>query len=123
MNIGERIKILRKQQKLKQTDLAKMTNLSKQTIYKYENNLVANIPSYNIEKIAFALNITPSHLQGWDEKEKDLINNGEELISYLFELKNRPEMKMLFSISKKCTKEEVEQTVRIIEALRNNENK
>ena len=42
----------------------------------------------------------------------------QELQEYLEELRTRPEMKMLFSLSKKATKEEVEQAVRIIEALR-----
>ena len=42
----------------------------------------------------------------------------EELAEYLEELKNRSEMRMLFKLSKGATKEEVEQAVRIIEALR-----
>lgn len=46
--------------------------------------------------------------------------NGE-LAEYLEELKNREEMRMLFKLSKGCTKEEVEQAVRIIEALRKND--
>lgn len=41
-----------------------------------------------------------------------------ELSDYLEELKNRPELRMLFKLSKQATKEEVEQAVRIIEALR-----
>lgn len=41
-----------------------------------------------------------------------------ELQEYLDYLKNRPELKMLFSVSKDATKEDVEKAVRIIEALR-----
>ncbi len=53
------------------------------------------------------------------EKEKPLANNDKELEEYLEILKNRPECRMLFQLSKGCTKEEVEQAVRIIEAIRN----
>lgn len=57
--------------------------------------------------------------------KSDLIENpctikseDSELQEYLEELRTRPEMKMLFSISKGATKEDVEKAVRIIEALR-----
>jgi len=53
------------------------------------------------------------------EKEKPLVNDDKELTEYLEILKTRPEMRMLFQLSKDATKEDVEATVRIIEALRN----
>ena len=46
----------------------------------------------------------------------------DELQGYLEELKNRPEMRMLFSLAKGATKEDVEQAVAIIEALRKSKN-
>lgn len=72
-------------------------------------------------KLANYFNVSVDYLLGnSDEKNKPLVNNDEELTDYLEELKNRKEMRMLFSVSKGCTKEEVEQAVRIIEALRKN---
>lgn len=44
-----------------------------------------------------------------------------ELQDYLEELKTRPELRMLFKLSKNATKQEVEQAVRVIEALRRKE--
>ena len=73
----------------------------------------------NLQKIADYFGVTTNYLLGKEERDTELINNDTELTSYLEELKNRPEMRMLFSITKSCTKEEVEQAVRIIEALRN----
>ena len=52
-----------------------------------------------------------------EQKEKPLVNEDEELTEYLDELKNRPEMKMLFSLAKGATKEDVEKAVKIIETL------
>lgn len=52
-------------------------------------------------------------------KNATFVNGNQELTEYLELLKTRPEMRMLFQISKDATKEDVEAAVRIIEALRN----
>ena len=44
--------------------------------------------------------------------------DNKELNEYLSELKNRPEMRTLFKTAKGATKEDVEQAVKIIEALK-----
>lgn len=51
------------------------------------------------------------------DKKKPLVNNDEELTEYLEELRTRPEMKMLFQLTSKATKADVEKAVRIIEAM------
>lgn len=59
----------------------------------------------------------------------DYLINGEniqhsedpELDEYLEELRSRSEMRMLFKLAKGATKEDVEQAVRIIEAIRKKE--
>lgn len=53
-----------------------------------------------------------------DKSNKPLVNGDEELTEYLEILKTRPEMRMLFQISKDATKEDVEAAVRVIEAIR-----
>ena len=62
--------------------------------------------------------VTSDYLLGRIEQEKPVINKDDELNRYLEELRTRPEMRMLFSVSEGCTKEEVEQAVKVIEALR-----
>ena len=115
MTVGEKIKKTRELRKVAQVDLATTIGISKQTLYKYENGIITNIPSDKIEAIAKALDTTPAYLMGWNENNAD-----SELQEYLEELKNRPEMRMLFSLAKGATKEDVEKAVKIIEALRNN---
>lgn len=70
MTVGERIKELRTQLGLSQVEFAEKINVSKQTLYKYENNIITNIPSDKIEAAAKVGHVSPSHLMGWDE------NNG-----------------------------------------------
>lgn len=119
--VGERIKLARETKNLSQTDLANACKISKQTLYKYENNIITNIPSDKIEAIANYLSISPAYLMGWETDNKDTDNKlteDEELQEYLEELKNRSEMRMLFSLAKGATKEDVEKAVKIIEALK-----
>lgn len=66
MKKGERIKALRVGANLTQEELAKLIKTTKQTIYKYENGLITNIPSDSIEDLAQVLHTTPAYLMGWD---------------------------------------------------------
>ena len=67
-----------------------------------------------LQKIADYFGVSVDYLLGnTKQKEKPLVNEDEELTEYLDELKNRPEMKMLFSLAKGATKEDVEKAVRI----------
>lgn len=66
MTKGQKIKSRREELNISQTDFAKKINVSKQTLYKYENDIVTNIPSNKLEKIAAALGVDPSFLMGWD---------------------------------------------------------
>lgn len=72
MTKGERIKLLRNKLGLNQIELAEMIAVSKQTLYKYENDIITNIPSDKMELIAEALNTTPAFLMGWEEKKSFL---------------------------------------------------
>lgn len=68
MGIGRRIKRLREDLRLTQEDVAEKVGVAIQTIYKYENEIVTNIPLDKLEKIAAVLNTSPSYLMGWEEK-------------------------------------------------------
>ena len=69
--------------------------------------------------IASFLNVPVEYLRGeTDQKKKPLVNEDKELNEYLEELKNREEMRMLLNATKNCSKQEIEQILRVIEALR-----
>ena len=69
-----------------------------------------------LEKIADLFGVSVSALLG--REDRALVNGDAELTGYLEELRDRPELRMLFSVTKNATKEDVEAAVRIIEALR-----
>ena len=73
-----------------------------------------SVPKVEIlTKIAEYFEVSVDYLLGNEPKSED-----KELTEYLEFLKYRPEGKMLFSVAKGCTKEEIEQAVKIIEAIR-----
>ena len=68
MSIAQKIKLLREQKGLTQEELARMIHTTKQSIYKYENGIVTNIPLEKIEQIAKVLETTPAWLMGWADQ-------------------------------------------------------
>lgn len=70
MTKGQRIKQLREQNNLTQSELATKLNTTKQTISKYEKDIVTNIPSDRIEMLASVLGSTPEYILGWKEVQK-----------------------------------------------------
>lgn len=85
MTVGDRIKEIRTERGLSQIDLATKVGISKQSLYKYENNIVTNIPSDKIEAIAEILRVDPGYLMGWAKLRtangKTIYINHEELIN------------------------------------------
>ena len=78
MSVGKRIKFLREYNKISQTELAIAIGVSKQTLYKYENDIITNIPSDKIEAIAKITNVTPAYIMGWTEE----ISTQREIYNY-----------------------------------------
>jgi len=68
MTVGERLKYLRERLGMSQVDFAAKLNISKQTLYKYENNIILNIPSNKIESAAKICNVSPAYIMGWEDK-------------------------------------------------------
>lgn len=71
MTKGDRIKRLRTDRNMTQPELAGLIGTTKQTIYKYENGTVTNIPSDKIEAMAQVFNVSPSYILGWPEDAQE----------------------------------------------------
>ncbi|MBQ6148934.1 MAG: helix-turn-helix transcriptional regulator [Oscillospiraceae bacterium] len=70
MTTGEKIKMLREKDGLSQVELAERIGETKQTIYKYENDIVDNIPKKKIEAIAKIFDVEPGYLYGWTDNRQ-----------------------------------------------------
>lgn len=82
----------------------------------------SGISTANAQKVASYFGVSVEYLLGQTSiREKPLATEDEELAEYLEMLRTRPEMRMLFRVSKDATKADVEKAVAIIEALRKTE--
>lgn len=79
MTTGERIKSLRTAMGMSQTELGDKIGVKTPAIYKYENGLIVNLKRSTIEKLANALETTPSFLMGFDDEKEPPTVSDEEL--------------------------------------------
>lgn len=79
MTKGQRIKQLREAMNLSQTELAHKIGIYKQTLYKYENEIVTNIPSDVIERLSAALGCSPAYIMGWNVEQSEDVKKALEL--------------------------------------------
>ena len=88
MTIGQRIKEARERRNMTLDEVARRCHTTKQTIFKYENEIVTNIPYDKINLLSNALDVSPSYLFGWDEKNNSpseaQLTEGEQLMLELF---------------------------------------
>lgn len=68
MSIGSRIREAREAKNVTLETLGAACGTTKQTIYKYENGIVTNIPMDKVECIAKYLNISPAYIMGWENE-------------------------------------------------------
>lgn len=91
--VGERIKEARTKLLMSQVDFADQIGVTKQTLYKYENNIITNIPSDKIESAAKIANVSPAYLMGWEKEPSKLsfpLSNKEENVIIAY--RTKPEM-------------------------------
>ena len=88
MTIGQRIRTARENKNMTLDEVAQRCNTTKQTIFKYENEIVTNIPYDKIVLLSKALDVSPAYLFGWEEKEnspsESTLTEGEQMILDIF---------------------------------------
>ncbi|MEI3380862.1 MAG: helix-turn-helix transcriptional regulator [Dorea sp.] len=67
-----RIKTRRESLGLSFQDLAEKTNMSRSTLQRYETGSIRNMPVDKLEDIAYALNVSPAYLMGWEDNKSML---------------------------------------------------
>ncbi|MDO4741018.1 MAG: helix-turn-helix transcriptional regulator [Eubacteriales bacterium] len=110
------IRALREEHGMTQAELARRLGCAASTISMYEQG--RREPSFEVLCALSEIFSVPveSFLASAPSDPEE-----EELWALREELRRRPEMRMLFSISRKASREDVMKTVKIIEALRGSE--
>lgn len=81
MAIGDNIKKCRLARDMTLEEVAKMVGISRQTMSRYENGIIGNIPSDKIERMAKAMRVSPGVIMGWEGFEQ--IPSNMEVLSEL----------------------------------------
>lgn len=68
--LANKLKEMRKAKGLTLESLAEKVGTSRQTIHRYENGTISNIPPEKVVLLAEALDTTPTRLMGWEEQEE-----------------------------------------------------
>jgi transcriptional regulator with XRE-family HTH domain len=115
-----RIKELREQKGLTQTELGKILEVEKSTISKYEKgNLDLN--SNTISQLCDYFQVTADYLLGRSQQNTP-IEKHEEIEKILDTFHKNPYTEVLFHRSAKLTKKELEKILKIIEVMHEEDN-
>lgn len=122
--IGERIKIIRKQKGITLADLGARLGISESNMQRYESGKIASVSIDFINRLAPILEVKPEWLIGWD---KDPTPQGyyidSETAEYAEYLRTRPSARLLFSASRGISKEEIQEAVNYIEFIKSRNKK
>jgi len=72
MSFGKKIKQLREKNQMTLSEVAQRIGVATQTVFKYEKEIVTNIPLDRVEKFAKIFNTTPAYLMGWETEETNI---------------------------------------------------
>lgn len=124
----DRIELLCNSRGINITQMCKESGVPRSTLSDFKANRIKSISTDKLAKIADFFEVSVDYLLGKENQKENApakaeayVNGDSELNEYLEELKNREECRMLFSLAKGATKEDVMRAVAIIEALRREE--
>lgn len=109
MEIGERIKLIRKEKKISADDLAAKIGVSRSTIFRYEKGDIEKVPADVLEGIATALNTTPEYLMGWTNDKDKIIDKTVSILKRLEE----PRQKKVYNYAEKQLHEQKNNVVNL----------
>ncbi len=110
MTIGEKLLAARQAAGMTQQDVADRVGVTKQTIFKYENGIITNIPLDKLQAITDVLGVDPAVVMGWSA------SNGNGDLSALRErLRRQPGMRVLFDASDNATEQDLLDAAKLIE--------
>ena len=132
MGFSENLRVIRKNKGLTQKDLSDKVGVALSTVAMWETGSrrpgyktaqrVADILDVSIDKLlqdkSFSSEEYLSENELYSRITPKTRNANQDLLEIREVLRSRPEMKMLFSVSKGATKSDIERAVAIIEALK-----
>ena len=83
MTTGDRLKELRQKANLTLQDAGELIGTSKQNLFKYENDIITNIPIDRLVKLAEIYNTSPIEILGWEHYSNNPNSTKASVYNYL----------------------------------------
>lgn len=119
MSIGSRLKELRIKKDLTLEEVGNAIGTTKQTLYKYENGLITNIPSDKIESLSKVYDVSPSYIMGWDDDDTYYLNPESARIAQ--EAYDNPDLRILFDAAKDVEPEALKTVIDMVKLMKKKE--
>ena len=124
MTLNSNLKDRRKELGLSQAEVAKIVGVSESTISRWETGDIANMKRSYIAAYAKALQLSPADIMGMEAlspSAEEIVNGDPELTELLERVRDDPNYRMLFSVTKDATPEDIMKAVKIIQTLKGEE--
>lgn len=92
MTIGERIKQRRLELGLSADEVAEKLNKDRATIYRYESNSIAKMPTTVLEPLAKVLRTTPAYLMGWVNSDDPTTKKNDAIADIILQIRSDEEL-------------------------------
>lgn len=101
-------------------EVADKVGVSEATISRWESGEISNMRRGAISALAKALNISPNEIMGWEQPEEDADDSPSyyddpEVAAIANEMKENPDIRVLFDASRGLSKESIEEVRRFVE--------
>lgn len=92
MEIKDRLYNLRKEKRFTLEEVGKKIGVSKQTISRYENGEIENIPYEKIVALAAVYGVSPGYIVGWEDES---VMFSKDSANMLMDILEKPELALL----------------------------
>lgn len=128
MTLGEIIQSIREEKDMSQKELAQKINISYSVMNRIESG-ERPARDEELKKIADVLEVSTDYLLGRTDKKapsdkiESALENDKELSNFWRTMKKRPELKLMFKQTKDLSPKAIQQVIRIIKAIEDEEDK
>lgn len=117
-----RIDELCKAEKINVTEMCRRADVPRGNLTDLKKGRQSGLSTANLTKIAAYFSVSVDYLLNGEKENQPTISGDDELTKYIEMLRTRPEMRLLLDTQDGATKEQVEENVRFLDALRQAKN-